>query len=125
MAETPGRMLSLVFSVTLDFPHCMQRGTCGNQESEALARQCEQEHALGQEFAREAQEWVALSTRLADDLRALKEERVTLTEVDTARKSPAIFNNCFSRILLCFVFCLRLRTMLAAFIREDSRSVVW
>lgn len=45
-----------------------------SQESHELEDRCHQERDLGQEFAQEAQEWVALAGRLSNEAKALKNE---------------------------------------------------
>lgn len=49
---------------------------------------------LGQDFAEEAQHWVALTARLADDLKASKEETAMMREVrlhlHSCQASPCI-----------------------------------
>lgn len=44
------------------------------QESHELEDRCRQERDLGEEFAQEAQEWVALAGRLSNEVKALRKE---------------------------------------------------
>lgn len=62
------------------------------QDSRGLQEQCQEEHNLGNEFAEEAQEWVKLAGRLADDVNALKHDNARvahLREVGNKRREMA------------------------------------